>query len=219
MMKNIKKGLFMKKLILVPVLIVGSAAFAKTDVAATLQQLKTNEENAKSNLKQYEVNAEISSKNITEVSEALKQIRAQRTQLVSNAQNLDKNRATLDKMKLKLQEFKKDEQAQLAKEDAQIMQLRKVLEVLEANKAKREQNMTTYDQKISEVEREKMDWDSQKGVFTTLQAELDKKEKTALAERERWVERRNGYKMEADKWGKEAKVAEETRVKFDKLKD
>lgn len=209
----------MKKLILVPMLMVGTAAFAKTDVAATLQQLKVNEENAKHNLKQYESNMEISNKNINEVSEALKQIRAQRTQLMSNAQNLDKNRATLDKMKMKLQEYKKDEQAALVKEDAQIQQLRKVLEVLEANKAKREQNIATYDQKVGEVEREKMDWDSQKGVFTTLQAELDKKEKTALSERERWVEKRNGYKLEADKWGKEAKVAEETRVKFDKLKD
>jgi chromosome segregation ATPase len=200
-------------------MVASSAAFAKTDVQGTLQQLKTNEENAKSNHKQYEANATISSKNIEEVNGALKAIRTQRQQLTSNAQNLDKNRGMLDKMKAKLQEYRKDESDQMAKEDAQIAQMKKVLEVLEANKAKREQNLTSYDQKIAEVEQEKKDWDSQKGVFGTLQAELDKKEKTALAERERWITKKNGYKSEADRWGKEAKVAEETRVKFDKLKD
>jgi chromosome segregation ATPase len=209
----------MNKTILVTIAMLAVSAHAKTDVGATVQQLKTNEENAKANLKQYQVNTDISSKNIAEVNEALKQIRGQRTQLTSNAQNLEKNRAILDKMKVKLQEFKNDEAAQLKREDAQIAQLRKTLEVLEANKAKREQNMTTYDAKIAEVEKEKGDWDGQKAVFTTLSQELDKKEKTALAERQRWIEKRDGYKTEADKWSKEAKVAEETRVKFDKLKD
>lgn len=208
-----------KKMMVLPVLMAATAAFAKTDVQSTLQQLKVNEENAKANLKQYETNAEISNKNIGEVSEALKQIKTQRQQLVSNAQNLEKNRAMLDKMKMKLAEYKKDEQMQLAKEDSQIQQLRKVLEVLESNRMKREQNMLAYDQKMAEIEKEKADWDSQKNVFATLQAELDKKEKTAAAERARWVERRNGYKLEADKWSREARLAEETRVKFDRLND
>lgn len=213
-MKNLVKTIPMMTVALMTV-----SAHAKTDVAGTVQQLKTNEENAKANHKQYQANTEISTKNIGEVNEALKQIRNQRTQLTSNAQNLEKNRAVLEKMKLKLQEFKNDEAAQMKREDTQIAQLRKTLEVLEANKAKREQNMTTYDEKIAEVEKEKADWDGQKAVFTTLNQELDKKEKTALAERQRWIEKRDGYKAEADKWSKEAKVAEETRVKFDKLKD
>lgn len=213
-MKNLVKTIPMMTVALITV-----SAHAKTDVAGTVQQLKTNEENAKANHKQYQANTEISTKNIGEVNEALKQIRTQRTQLTSNAQNLEKNRAVLEKMKLKLQEFKNDEAAQMKREDTQIAQLRKTLEVLEANKAKREQNMTTYDEKIAEVEKEKADWDGQKAVFTTLNQELDKKEKTALAERQRWIEKRDGYKAEADKWSKEAKLAEETRVKFDKLKD
>lgn len=213
-MKNLVKTIPMMTVALITV-----SAHAKTDVAGTVQQLKTNEENAKANHKQYQANTEISTKNIGEVNEALKQIRTQRTQLTSNAQNLEKNRAVLEKMKLKLQEFKNDEAAQMKREDTQIAQLRKTLEVLEANKAKREQNMTTYDEKIAEVEKEKADWDGQKAVFTTLNQELDKKEKTALAERQRWIEKHDGYKAEADKWSKEAKLAEETRVKFDKLKD
>ncbi len=204
---------------LLSLLLICGSAVGKTDTAATMQQLKTNEENAKANHKQYETNADISSKNISAVNEAIKQVRTQRTQLTSNAQNLEKNRAILDKMKLKLQEFKKEEITQAAKEESQIQQLRKVLETLEANKMKRDQNIQAYDQKIAEVDREKADWDSQKTVFASLQAEIDKKEKTAVTERDRWIERRNGYRQEADKWGREAKVAEETRVKFDKLKD
>lgn len=47
----------------------GLAAFslcvsAKTDVKGGLQQLKTNEANAKANHEQYEANSEIASKNI-----------------------------------------------------------------------------------------------------------------------------------------------------------
>src|SRR4051812_21578094 len=102
----------------------GSTAWSKTDVKGSLQQLKTNEENAKANKKQYEQNAEIASKNVAEVNAALKQLADQKVQLKNNGQNLDKNLAVLDSMKVKLQEYQKDEQTQLSKEQAQIAQVK-----------------------------------------------------------------------------------------------
>lgn len=204
---------------LVSILAVSVAASAKTDVQGALGQLKTNEENAKANHKQYNENAEIASKNIVEVTAAIKQLREQKTALSGNAANLQKNLLILDKMKEKLQGFSKDEQTALKKEEAQIAQLKATLEKLEANKQKREANIDAYTQKMADVEKEKAEWGEQKEAFASIQKELDGKENKAMAEREKWLEKRKGYRDEATKWDKEAQIAEHQRVKFDRLKD
>lgn len=207
------------KILLLSAVFATSTALARTDVQGALQQLKTNENNAKANQKQYEENADIASKNIVEVTQAIKHLRDQKGKLNANSTNLNKNKAILDAMKTKLQQFKNQETAQMAKETAQINQLKAVLEKLEANRMKREQNVKAYDDKIAEVEKERGEWNQQKEAFAAIQKELESKEKRAIAEREKWLNKRKGYRAEANKWGKEAQVAEQNRVKFDKLKD
>lgn len=197
--------------------LVSFAAFAKTDVKAGIETLKTNEANAKANQKQYEENSEVASKNIVEVTAAIKTLREQRTQLNGNAQNLEKNRAILAKMEEKLKEFAKGEETEMKREAAQIVQLQAALDKLTANQKTRQSNLETYQQKLAEVEKEKADWDSQKQAFVAIQKEIDGKETKALAEREKWLEKRKGYRGEADKWKKESEIAENHRVKFDKL--
>ncbi len=212
----------MKSILLVSVISLGTltlTAQAKTDVAASMEHLKKNEENAKSNKQQYETNVDISSKNIVEVTAAIKKLREQKAQLASNSQNLDKNRAVLEKMRQKLADYSKEESALLKKEEAQIAQLRSTLEKLEANKKLREENISAYQLKIAEVEKEKSDWDSQKQAFSEIQKELNTKEAKALTERDKWLDKRKGYRGEAAKWDKEAEVAEQTRVKYEKLKN
>lgn len=208
-----------KHIAILPVLIWAFSAEAKTDVTGALEQVKANEVNAKSNKKQYEENVDIASKNIAEVTTAIKQLHDQKIQLVSNAQNLEKNRAIVEKMKEKLAEHSKEETALLKKEDAQIAQLKVTLEKLEANKKQREDNIVAYQQKIADVDKEKAEWDSQKQTFVQIQKELDTKEATAVTEREKWLQKRKGYQTEATKWEKESEVAEQNRVKFDKLKN
>ena len=209
----------MKHALLITTLLLSVPAGAKTDVKGALEQLKTNEENAKSNFKQYDANAEIASQNIVEVTNAIKALREQRTQLGANAQNLEKNRAILDAVKLKLDGFKKEELAQMKREETLTAQLKAQLEKLEANKTKRQQNVDAYAQKMADVDKERADWDQQKQTFAGVQKEIDQKEQKALAEREKWLEKRKGYRGEATKWDKEAKTAEETRVKYDRLAD
>ncbi len=209
----------MQVLTAIVTMLIAATASAKTDVQGAIQQLKTNEENAKANLSQYTENAEIASKNIVEVTSAIKKLREQRTALQGNANNLEKNRAILDKMKQKLVDFSKDETVQMKKEEVQILQLRSALEKLEANKVKRQQNLETYKLKISEVEKEKASWDQQKEALAAIQKEIDSKEQKAAAEREKWIEKRKGYRAEAGKWEKESQIASDQRVKFTKLKD
>ena len=190
-------------------------AMAKTDVKASMQQLKTNEQNAKANKKQYDENDSIASKNIVEVTAAIKQLREQKGKLVGNSQNLEKNRAILDKMKQKLQEFSSDESTQLKKEAGEIASLRATLEKLEQNKKQRLDNIETYQQKIADVEKERANWVEQNKAFSQIQKELDTKESKALTEREKWIEKRKGYREESTKWEKESELAEQTRVKME----
>jgi chromosome segregation ATPase len=207
----------MKTFIYIIALVIGVSAQAKTDVSGSLDQIKQNEENSKFNKKQYSDNVEIASKNIAEVSAAIKQLREQKAQLISNAQNLEKNRAIVDKMKEKLAEHSKDEAAALKKEETQIAQLKATLDKLEANKKQREENIAAYSQKIDDVNKEKADWDSQKQAFQAIQKELDSKESTATQEREKWMAKRKGYQDETTKWEKESEIAEQNRIKFQRL--
>ena len=59
----------------------------------------------------------------------------------------------------------------------------------------------------------------EKDQIASIQKELEAKETKAMGEREKWLEKRKGYRGEAAKWEKESQVAEQARVKFDKLKD
>lgn len=196
---------------------IGALAFAKTNVKEALNQLKENEVNAKDNLKQYEVNREISKKNAEEVTSAIKELRAQRKALGENSQNLEKNRAILDAMKKKIVVFKKQEQDLLKTEEAQKAQLQALIDKLESNRLKREQNIAAYDQKIVEIENEKQNWDRQKSEMVAIHEEINAKEKVALKEREKWINKYKGYGSEAKKWDRQAASAEETRVKFEQL--
>jgi hypothetical protein len=40
-----------------------------------------------------------------------------------------------------------------------------------------------------------------------------------MSEREKWIKKRQGYREEAAKWSKESQIAEQNRVKFDRLND
>ena len=206
-------------LTLLAVFLFTQGAWAKTDVNDALQQIKTNEDNAKGNKKQYQENESIASKNIVEVTAAIKALREQKTQLTANTLNLDKNRAILEKMQQKLQEYTQGETQDLKKEDAQITQLKATLTKLEANKKQHEENLATYQQKINDVNTEKADWDSQKQGIVQIAKDLDSKEAKALTEREKWIAKRKGYHEESAKWEKESEIAEQHRVKFEKLKD
>ncbi len=206
-----------KRLTIGVVLIASAVAVAKTDVKGALNRLQQNESNAKENLKQYESNRDISKKNAEEVTQAINELRAQRKSLTENSQNLEKNRAILDAMKAKIRSFKSQEQNILKTEEAQKAQLQALIDKLDKNRLEREKNIAAYDAKIQEIEMEKNNWDQQQAEMTAIHQEIDQKEKIALAEREKWVNKYKGYADETKKWDRQAASAEETRIKFEQL--
>jgi len=80
-------------------------------------------------------------------------------------------------------------------------------------------NLAAYDAKIQELEKEKADWDAQRKAASELTGEINKKETEAVAERQKWTEKRKGYRAEAEKWLNNARTAEQTYTKFKRLGD
>lgn len=209
----------MKYLIIFAIALSAQTAWAKTDGKANLEKLKTNADNSSANYDQYKANRDISTDNVVETTKAIKELRKQRDQLASNAKNADKNRAALDQMIVKINALKAKEQATMKSEEAQIAKVREVLNKLEANKKQREDNLALYDQKVKEAETEKATWaDAQKSIVQ-INADLDKKEKEATAEREKWLGKKQAYHDEALKWGKQNQADDQAYTKFKKLQD
>ena len=68
-------------------------------------------------------------------------------------------------------------------------------------------------------EQEKANWDQQKGMMAGLLKDIDQKEKEALSERGKWINKRKSYRSEAEKWGKANQLADQTYIRFKQLKD
>ena len=97
--------------------------------------------------------------------------------------------------------------------------MREVLNKLEANKKQREDNMALYDQKIKDAETEKATWADAQKSMAQMNADLDKKEKEAMTEREKWLGKKQAYHDEALKWGKQNQADDQAYTKFKKLQD
>lgn len=209
----------MKYLIIVTLALFCRTVNAKTDGKVNLEKLKTNAENSEANYQQYKSNRDISTDNVVETTKAIKELRKQRDQLASNAKNADKNRVALDQMIVKINGLKAGEQKTMQAEDAQIAKVREVLNKLEANKKQREANIAMYDQKVKEAETEKATWADAQKTMAVINADLDKKEKEATVEREKWLGKKQAYHDEALKWGKQNQADDQAYTKFKKLQD
>jgi chromosome segregation ATPase len=209
----------MKNSLMMVLLLASSVAFAGTDVKGSMEKLKTNEDNAKANLKQYQTNVDIASKNVKEADAAINQLREQKKKLTMSGGNLEKNRAALDQVQKRLEGYKAKEDGEMKKEDAQIVKYEELLKKLQANKDQRMKNIADYDGKIADVDRERKNWATGATEVESLKKDINDKEAKAVAERDKWVEKKKGYQAESTKWEKQARGATETRSKVERVND
>lgn len=207
------------KLLVLALTVATSTAAAKTDTTAQIDKLKTNAENSEANYNQYKSNLDIVNKNINQADMALKDVKKMNTQLIQNTKNVDKNKLALVKLEQDLNGLKAKEQAKIKSEEAQIAEVKKMLEKLEANKKQREMNLVTYDQKIEEVKKEQAEWGNQVAQMASLQKQLSDKEKKAGEEKAAWSAKRKDYESEATKWQAQAQNSRETYSKYKRLDD
>ena len=120
-------------------------------------------------------------------------------------------------MKSQIQGFKEEEGQKIKSDEAQIAEVKALLEKLEESKRKRELNIAAYAQKMIEIEKEKSDWDKQRAAMTQLKTELELKEQEALAEQKKWDEKKKSYSAETDKWQKASRSAEQIQAKYKRL--
>lgn len=219
-MTPLSKAMLSRRLLLTILAGFSSAAISqKMDVPASLERLKENKENSLANLEQYKLNFEITTSNVREANEAIKELAAQRSALKKSAGEMEMNQKKLGELKASVLELKKGEERLLQDEVKKIEDLKQILARLEANKLLREQNLSSYDERVKEIEAEKLAWVEQNNKMGELLAEIEKKEALAKAEAAQWLEKRKHYRSESLKWQKAHQLAEQTYVRFKKLEE
>ena len=150
----------------------------------SLNKLKENVENSESNYGQYKKNHEIASKNVEQAKGALKDLGKLKSQLTKNNQDVEKNKAKLDKMKIKLKSLQDKEQQRLQAEQKKLDELKKLVAEMEKSQKLRQENVLAYNAKMKEIDQEKKDWDKQRNLMAGLKAQIENKERDAVAEKE-----------------------------------
>jgi len=122
-------------------------------------------------------------------------------------------------MKLEIIGFKSNEEKTLNAKNLEINKLKELLDKLQKNAAQHQANILAYEKKLSEIEQEKMNWDTQKQQMNEIKTTIDRKVANIEKDRKNWSDKTAGYKKEMKKWKKEYNLADTTYKKYDKLND
>ncbi|KAL0630208.1 hypothetical protein Q9L58_010946 [Maublancomyces gigas] len=195
------------------------AAQARTDVKAKVQQLNDNVSASKANLQQYESNLSTVTSNLNETDRALKTITAQKAAITKQTSQSAKDQTAVDTAKSEVEQNLKKEKDLLLTEERQIEDLKAALQRVEANKVKRQANITAYEERLKTVETDRSAWTERSQSITDLDSALKAKEDEAKAEQKRLQAKKAEYEDEIGKWKKQVRVSERAAVNFRSLKD
>lgn len=200
-------------------MMVAPSAFARTDVAAKVQQLNDNVGASKTNLEQYESNLKTVVANLNETDRALKTIERQKAALTKQTAQSTKDQGTVETAKAEVESHLKKERELLTAEERQIEDLRLALQRMEANKEKRLANITSYEDRLKTVETDKAAWSERNQSVADLDSALKAKEDEAKAERKRLQAKKAEYEEEIGKWKKQVRLSERAASNFRSLKN
>lgn len=200
-------------------MMVAPSAFARTDVAAKVQQLNDNVGASKANLEQYESNLKTVVANLNETDRALKTIERQKLALTKQTAQSTKDQGTVETAKAEVDSHLKKERELLTAEERQIEELRLSLQRMEANKEKRLANIASYEERLKSVETDKAAWNERNQSVSDLDSALKAKEDEAKAERKRLQAKKAEYEEEIGKWKKQVRLSERAASNFRSLKN
>jgi chromosome segregation ATPase len=187
------------------VCIVGFAGALRAEsVDSRMERLKLNADNSEANHKAYAENSEIAKANVATAEQALKDLEAQRAQLLKNVDNIDGNKAALQKMRDHVVDLQKRERESLREDDKRLAELQDLVRRLQAAKKAREVNVDTYDKKLAEMDQEKSGWDQQKSAVAELTQALEAKKTEAEQAKKTWESKGKTYAEQAARWRSEA---------------
>ena len=196
-----------------------ASAFAKTDVAAKVDQLKINADNSKVNLTQYEDNLKTVDQNLADINKAQKDIANQKKALAKQYADAQKGKDAVDSVRKQIEAYRKAEQTKLEIEQKQIAALEAALGQLKANASKRSENIAAYDQKLQENNAQVGSYQERNQSIVELANAIRAKEAQAAADKKDWSDKKANYESEVDKWKKEVRVSERDLANFKGLKE
>lgn len=202
-----------------PLIMNSSAAYARTDVKAKVQQLTDNVSASKANLQQYESNFHTVNSNLSETDRALKTIEKQKQALIKQTGQSAKDQAAVDAAKAEVELNLKRERELLAAEERQASELQAALQRIQANKEKRQANIVAYEDRLKAVETDRSTWTERSQSIADLDGALKAKEEEAKSEQKRLQAKKAEYEDEIGKWKKQVRLSERAFVNFRGLKE
>ena len=196
-----------------------STVIAKTDISEKIQQLKTNSENSKVNLKQYEEGIKTVNANLVEIEKAIQEIERQKQDLSKQQGESKRGKAGIDTVKAQIKKLSDTERERLKIEEKQIEEIKQALAKTEAATLKRRENIAIYEEKSKKLEVEFATWSERDQSIVELEQALGTKETQARSDNKRLIEKKGQYEEEIVKWKKQVRVSEREYRNFSKLGD
>lgn len=200
-------------------LVIGLQASAETTAAQGLEKIKTNVNNSKTNLGEYQRNLKTVDKNIGEIQKAKSVVNEQRKAVVSSFEENKKSLIKVDAQEKELVGLMKEEQSKKALEERKIQELQAMLTKLQDNIAKRDANIADYETQLSSIQEEKKIWASRGEQIKQQGALVDQRNRSLATAENEWKNKKKGYEGEVNRWSKEVDRQEKLQDNYTSLKE
>ncbi len=207
----------MKTIILSAVLILSTAAHAKTDIEAKKSQLRTNLENSRDNLQQFENNLKITERNLSEVERAVKILQSQSKEIAQQKSKGAQNQQSALQLQAKIEKWIGEEKQLISQEKLMEAELKAKLQAVQNSIAARTENIKSYESKSANLSNSKNDLKNKDQIANELVTEISSSITSAEGEKRTLLEKKSSYQTEITKWRKLVKDSESEYVNFNKI--
>lgn len=184
-------------------LVIGSTVFAETTAKDGLEKIKSNVNNSKANLGEYQRNLKSVDKNIGEIQKAKAQVDDQRKTVVTQYEENKKSLVKVAAQEKELQTLMAEEKNKKALEEKKLHDLQVTMTKLQENIAKRDANLMDYETQMSSIQEEKKIWASRGDQIKQQGALVDQRNRSLTTSENDWKNKKKGYEGEVGRWSKE----------------
>ncbi len=208
-----------KAIVILLVSVFTSATYAQVDINRKMSLLDENVKNAESNFNQFKDNLNISVKNFNEATRVVNELRKLKKQAIRDTKRSEKNALVYGQVMGKYNDFIASEHASILKEEEAVQKLEALVQNIKANTDQRRALIETYNVEIGKAETEIGVWRQKKREVASVIDDIGSRESGALAERGKWMDKKEVYKKETRKWAQEVRKSKKTLLTFEKIRD
>gem|GEM_PF-918184 len=216
-MKN--KGTLMKLQIFATVLLLAHVSWSQSTAQSGLDKLKANLDNSKANLAEYQKNLKIVDGNISEVAKAKSQVEEQQKQISAQLKENTIGLQKVQKSEDEVQKMIKDEESKALADEKKVKDLQALIQKLEENKTKRDQNLQNYKVQLSQAQQERKVWEQRALALKEQEKQVLDRSKTVNTQEAEWKNKKRGYEGEVSRWNKEIEKQQKNYSQFKDLSE